>query len=81
MTTKKDMGRDHEEGNAVANSVGGYSYVVIILSKRRGRVMKGSRKNLAFTDVFRCAKENLERNNMKVTCHSRLVCQEKGEGK
>ena len=39
--------------------------------------MKANINNLGFTDVFRCSKENLEKNNMKVTRHCCLVLQEK----
>ena len=74
---KEGDGGDDQEGNAVVNSGGGYSYIVIGYSKHIGRVFKEKIKNITFTDVFRCAKEKLEKNNLKVTRHIRLVCREK----
>ena len=53
--TEVDRG-DDEEFNTVKNAGGWYSYVVIGTSKHRGLVLKSKIKNLAFTDVFRCAK-------------------------
>ena len=41
----------------MSNAGGGYSYVVIGPSKRRGRVLKAKIKNIACTDVLRCARE------------------------
>ena len=61
----------------MSNYGGGYIYVVIGTSKRRGRALKAKINNLSFTDVFRCAKEMSEKNNLKVTRHRRLVRQEK----
>ena len=61
----------------MVNSGGGYSYIVIGYSKHIGRVFKEKIKNITFTDVFRCAKEKLEKNNLKVTRRRRLVRQEK----
>ena len=68
---------DDEVGNAVANYSGGYIYVVIVFRKRIGRVLKAKINNIAFTDVSRCSKENVEKKNMKVTSYCHLVCQEK----
>ena len=40
----------------MVNAGGVYSYVVIGLCKLRGLFLKAIINNLAFTDVFRCAK-------------------------
>ena len=59
----------------VTNPVGGYSYVLIVPRKRRGRVWKAKTNNIAFTDVFKYDNEKLEKKNLKVTHHRHLVRQ------
>ena len=61
----------------MANSGGGYSYVFIRPINHRGKVLKSKINNIAFTNVLRCFKEKFKKNDLKVTHHCRLVCQEK----
>ena len=44
-------------------------------------MQKATINKLVFTDVFKCAKDKLEKNNRKVNRHRRLVRERKEQSK
>ena len=42
-------------------------------------MQKSKINKLAFTNVFECTKEKLQKMNMSVTRHQRLVCEQKDQ--